>query len=266
MMGPLAYIVGKGRLARHIVKLFHKSPSRVKVLNDLNGEVVTTLRVCREHPQQFTRVLRYLVPSRSLFGQFAAQDSPATLTDIQQAARLFYLQKNAFSGLVQHRAYHYAVPAPAHFSPERPPAKFETTAERLRHVQLESSRTTVTLVLRFVGLAIFPYTFDGSTVSIRDARYSAVITPTALAAASRYVLRLRIETNASRVILVVHTRRPSPGTVSLVHATESALVRAAVPFAVESVDRLRSQATKVVDLRLAWELIKILRRRQITPR
>ena len=127
-------------------------------------------------------------------------------------------------------------------------------------------KATVTLVLRFVGAAIFPYTYDGHTVSIRDAKYSAVITSSALAAASRYVLRLRQQTDASRVILVVPRRRLRLETLSLVHATEAALSRAGVAFATESVDRLRSRATAVVDLRLAWELVNILRRRKLTPR
>src|SRR5450759_5529755 len=67
MVGPLAYIGGKNRLAAKIISLlpehttyvepfaggaqvfFHKRPSEVEVLNDLDGEIVNLLRVCQWH-------------------------------------------------------------------------------------------------------------------------------------------------------------------------------------------------------------------------
>src|SRR5437667_12819593 len=116
MIGPLSYIGGKRRIAKQLVSLipdhityvepfaggaqvfFHKPRSRVEVLNDLDGEIVNFLRVCREHPQELVRLLRFLVPSRAVFAQFAAQD-PGLLTDVQRAVRFLYLQKNSFAGL-----------------------------------------------------------------------------------------------------------------------------------------------------------------------
>jgi len=156
VIGPLAYVGGKRRLAPQIVALlpphttyvepfaggaqvfFHKPPSRVEVLNDLSDDVVNFLHICREHPRELVRVLRYMIPSRVLFAQFAAQN-PADLTDIQRAARFFYLQKNAFGGLVTHRTYHYSVTKPPNFNPARLPGVIAATATRLRHVQLEHS-------------------------------------------------------------------------------------------------------------------------------
>lgn len=154
MIGPLPYIGGKRRLASQIIALmpshltyvepfaggaqvfFHKRPSRVEVLNDLDGEIVNFLRVCREHPQELTRTLRHLVPSRSLFAQFASQQ-PATLTDVQRAARLLYLQKNAFGGLVRKQTFHYTVTKPSNFNPARLPGIIAAVSERLQRVQLE---------------------------------------------------------------------------------------------------------------------------------
>ena len=73
MIGPLAYIGGKRRLAPALSRLlaphvtyvepfaggaqvfFHKTPSRVEVLNDLDGEVVNFLRICQQHPEELLR-------------------------------------------------------------------------------------------------------------------------------------------------------------------------------------------------------------------
>src|SRR5258705_13237268 len=120
MIGPLSYIGGKRRLAPTLINLFpahttyvepfcggaqvffHKPPSRVEVLNDLDGEIVNFLRICREHPEELVRTIDWLVPSRTAFGQFAEQD-PTHLTDVQRAARFLYLQKNAFASQIVRR-------------------------------------------------------------------------------------------------------------------------------------------------------------------
>src|ERR1017187_9322656 len=129
MVGPLAYIGGKNRLAAKIISLlpehttyvepfaggaqvfFHKRPSEVEVLNDLDGEIVNLLRVCQWHHEELIRYLKYTVASRSWFDLLAKTD-PATLTDVQRAGRFFYLQKNCFGGLVVKQHYHYAVCSP----------------------------------------------------------------------------------------------------------------------------------------------------------
>jgi DNA adenine methylase len=154
MIGPLAYIGGKRRLAPTLIKLFprhttyvealaggaqvffHKPPSRVEVLNDLDGDIVNFLRVCREHADELIRVMRFLVPSRRLFAEFAAQQ-PESLTDVQRAARFLYVQRNGFAGRVLHRNFHYCVTKPSNFNPSRLPTVIERTAQRLARVQLE---------------------------------------------------------------------------------------------------------------------------------
>src|SRR5881227_3620951 len=113
MIGPLAYIGGKNRLAKQIIALlpehttyvepfaggaqvfFHKQPSRVEVLNDLNEDIVTFFRVCQSHHEELTRYLRFTVASRRLH-QLLTDTPTQILTDVQRAARFFYLQKNSF--------------------------------------------------------------------------------------------------------------------------------------------------------------------------
>ena len=155
MVGPLAYIGGKNRLAAKIIALlpehttyvepfaggaqvfFHKRPSEVEVLNDLDGEIVNLLRVCQWHHEELIRYLKFTVASRSWFDLLAKTD-PATLTDIQRAGRFFYLQKNCFGGLVVKQHYHYAVVQSPNFNPARLPEVIAKAHERLQRVQIES--------------------------------------------------------------------------------------------------------------------------------
>lgn len=152
--GPIAYVGGKNRIANQIIVLFpehrtyievfaggaqvlfHKEPSAVEVINDLDGEVVAFFRVCQLHHAELVRYLKYVVTSREWFDLFEAQD-PKTLTDIQRAARFFYLQKNAYAGLVRNRKFGYSVQEPTRFNPDGIPELIEKTHQRLAHVQIE---------------------------------------------------------------------------------------------------------------------------------
>jgi len=87
--------------------LFHKPPSRVEVLNDLDDEIVNFFRVCQHHHGELVRYMRFTLPSRRWFGLFSAEN-PASLTDIQRAGRFLYLQKMAYASLVLKRNYNYS--------------------------------------------------------------------------------------------------------------------------------------------------------------
>jgi DNA adenine methylase len=155
MVGPLAYIGGKNRLAKKITALFpkhttyvepfaggaqvffHKSPSTVEVLNDLDGDIVNFFRVCQWHYEELLRYLRYLLVARRVFDLLRAQD-PATLTDIQRAGRFFCLQKTSFGGLILRQNYHYHLANPPNYNPARIPEIIEKAHERLQRVQIES--------------------------------------------------------------------------------------------------------------------------------
>jgi DNA adenine methylase len=155
MQGPFPFIGGKNRAARAIIDafpphstylevfsggaqlLFRKEPSRVEVLNDLDGDIVNFFRVCQQHYEELVRCLRFTLVSRTLFSLFEKQN-PETLTDIQRAVRFFYLQKNAFAGLVRDRHYHYCVLKPSNFNPGRVPELLEKAHQRLQRVQIEN--------------------------------------------------------------------------------------------------------------------------------
>ncbi len=155
MIGPLPYIGGKNRLAKKIISmlpehttyvetfaggaqvLFHKQPSNVEVLNDLDYDIVNFFRVCQWHYEEFVRYLRFCLASRSLHELHLATN-PATLTDIQRAGRFFYLQKNSFGGLILKQKFHYGVTQPSNYNPVRIPEIIEQVHKRLQRVQIES--------------------------------------------------------------------------------------------------------------------------------
>jgi DNA adenine methylase len=93
--------------------------------------------VCQAHHEEFLRYLRFSLVSRKWFELYAAQ-KPETLTDVQRAARFFYLQKNAFAGLVVKQSYHYMVTRPPNLNPGSLPQLIEKVHERLQRVQIES--------------------------------------------------------------------------------------------------------------------------------
>jgi len=123
------WIGGKRRLVKHILPMFPahtcyvepfcgaaalyfaKTPAKAEVLNDINGEVVNLYRVVRHHVEEFNRQFKWGLTSRQIFKWL--QITPAeTLTDIQRAARFFYLQKQAFGGKVQGQTFGTAATAP----------------------------------------------------------------------------------------------------------------------------------------------------------
>ncbi|EBI1097027.1 DNA adenine methylase [Salmonella enterica] len=111
------WIGGKRRLAKHILPLFPahtcyvepfcgaaalyflKTPSKIEVINDINGELVNLYRVVKHHLEEFVRQFKWALVSRQIYKWL--QDMPEeTLTDIQRAARFYYLQKQSFGGKV----------------------------------------------------------------------------------------------------------------------------------------------------------------------
>ncbi len=74
-------------------------PARVEVINDINREIMNLYRVVQFHLGEFARQFKWAVTSRELFKWYQSMP-PEALTDIQRAARFYYLQQNAFGGYV----------------------------------------------------------------------------------------------------------------------------------------------------------------------
>ena len=155
MPGVLPYIGGKNRLANQIIEmlpehntyvevfgggasvLMRKPPSKVEVLNDLDGEVTNVFRVCQLHYEELIRYMRFMLSGRDWF-DLLQQTDPMTLTDVQRAARLIFLQKNAYAGMIVRRSYNPGVLQPSGFNIESLPEIITKTHERLARVQIEN--------------------------------------------------------------------------------------------------------------------------------
>jgi DNA adenine methylase len=154
MAGLVSYIGGKNRLAKPIIEIFpehttyveafaggaqvffHKTPSAVEVLNDLDGELMNVYRCAQQHYEELLRYFNYIVVSRRWF-ELLKRSDPSTLTDIQRAARYLYLLRNSFASLVRDPVYHRNVVQPPSFNLETLPELIENAHKRLERVQLE---------------------------------------------------------------------------------------------------------------------------------
>lgn len=124
---------GKRRLAKHILPLFPKhhcyvepfagaaaiffmkAPSKVEVINDINSDVTNLYRVVRHHLDELVRHFRWALVSREEFLTQLNVD-PGLLTDIQRAARFYYLQRTCFGAKVEGRTFGTAPSSPPKFN------------------------------------------------------------------------------------------------------------------------------------------------------
>lgn len=147
------WIGGKRRLAKHILPLFPahtcyvepfcgaaalyflKTPSKTEVINDINGELVNLYRVVKHHLEEFVRQFKWALVSRQIYKWL--HDTPKeTLTDIQRAARFYYLQKLAFGGKVADHTFGISTTSAPRFNLLR-------IEEELSMAHLRLSRTLI---------------------------------------------------------------------------------------------------------------------------
>lgn len=115
---------------------FAKAPVKAEILNDINGDLVNLYRVLQHHLEEFVRQFRWAISSRQVF-EWAKVTVPETLTDIQRAARFFYLQKQAFGGKVDGQTYGTATTAPARLNLLRIEEELSAAHLRLSGVTVE---------------------------------------------------------------------------------------------------------------------------------
>jgi DNA adenine methylase len=123
MKGPIPWIGGKSLLARSIIGLFPehhtycevfaggahvlftKEPSKVEIINDINKDLVGLFRVLQNHLEEFCRMFKWCLVSRDWWKDWGSQLEAGGLTDIQRAARFYYIQRLGFGGKVHGRTY-----------------------------------------------------------------------------------------------------------------------------------------------------------------
>lgn len=149
----LPWMGGKRRLAKEIIPLFKphttyvepfcggaalffmKEPAKVEVINDVHGDLVNLYRVVKHHLDEFLRQFRWALVSRQDY-LWAQKTNPETLTDIQRAARFFYLQKLAFGAKVVGQSFGTAATTP-------PRLNLLRLEEDLSAAHLRLARTTI---------------------------------------------------------------------------------------------------------------------------
>ena len=73
-----------------------KQAGQLEVYNDINGDLVNLFRCVKYHCGELQREFDWLLSSREQFFDYVAQAHMRGLTDIQRAARFFYVVKLSF--------------------------------------------------------------------------------------------------------------------------------------------------------------------------
>lgn len=155
---PVAgYIGGKRNLSRRLVERIATIPHeiyaepfvgmggvffrrtarpRAEAINDWSMDVATFFRILQRHYVAFMDMLRFQLTTRAGFERLLQTD-PATLTDLERAARFLYLQRTAFGGKVVGRNFGVDPAGPARFDVTKLGPMLEAVHERLAPVTIE---------------------------------------------------------------------------------------------------------------------------------
>jgi DNA adenine methylase len=155
--GAAPYQGGKRLLAKTIVQRIERIPHRCyaepcvgmggvffrrriaapkEVINDQSRDVATFFRVLQRHYIAFIDMMRWQLTTRSEFERLARTD-PSTLTDLERAARFYYLQRTAFGGKIMGRTFGVSPSRAAAFDITRLATSLEQLHSRLAGVDIE---------------------------------------------------------------------------------------------------------------------------------
>lgn len=116
--------------------LFAREPAKVEVLNDAHGELIALYRVVANHLDEFVRQFRWALTSREMF-RWCQLQHVDTLTEIQRAARFYYLQRLAFGGKATGQTFGTASTTPRRFNILRLEEDLSAAHMRLHQVVIE---------------------------------------------------------------------------------------------------------------------------------
>lgn len=152
---PLAWLGGKSKLADRIIQrfpaheaycevfagaawvLFKKPESKVEIINDINSELVNLYRCVKHHLPEVCAQFKWMLVARDEFDRFLA--TPAeTLTDIQRAARFYYLAKTAFGAKINKPTFGIAATGPTRLNLMRIEEDLSEAHIRLARVYIEN--------------------------------------------------------------------------------------------------------------------------------
>lgn len=116
--------------------LFSKPPSDVEVINDVHSELITLYRVVQHHLPELLRQMEYALIARDEFERLKAMD-PKHLTDVQRAARFYYLMRTCFGAKATGQTFGVAATRPPRFNPTTMMDTLSAARDRLQRVVVE---------------------------------------------------------------------------------------------------------------------------------
>lgn len=117
--------------------LFKKPESDVEIINDINRDLVNLYRCVKHHLAELCAQFRWMLVARDEFDRF--MQTPAdTLTDIQRAARFYYLAKTAFGARINKPTFGIAASAPSRLNLLRVEEDLSEAHLRLARVYVEN--------------------------------------------------------------------------------------------------------------------------------
>lgn len=155
---PASYWGGKKQLAQRLVSIIEQIPHRLyaepfvgmggvffrrnlipraEVINDISGDITGLFRILQRHYPQLMETLKFQLSGRREFERLMATD-PATLTDLERAARFLYLQKLSFGGNITGRTFGVSTTRGTGFNMSRLGPILEEVHERLSGVVIEN--------------------------------------------------------------------------------------------------------------------------------
>lgn len=155
---PLAWLGGKSKLAAQIISrmpahtayvevfsgaawvLFNKKPSKVEIINDINRDLVNFYRIVKHHRPAFIEQFDCQIIARDEFKRLLSTP-PEVLTDVQRAARFYYISKLSFGAKLTNPSFGVSA----------------TGGPRLNLVQLETDIAQAEDRLRRVFIENMPY-------------------------------------------------------------------------------------------------------------
>lgn len=123
---PIKWVGGKSKLRKTILPmipehecyvevfggagwiLFAKDPSRVEVLNDIDGELMNFFYVVKHEPDELIRSFRLDLASREEFNRLLALD-PTSLSRLERAHRFFYLIMSSWGGELDYARFQTSI-------------------------------------------------------------------------------------------------------------------------------------------------------------
>lgn len=132
------------------VFLRRRRRAEAEAINDAHGEVANLFRIVQRHPEAMAEALAFAIAGRADFARMRALD-PALLTDVERAARFFFLMHAGFRGRSKSPTYGASPHRRSHWDLDRLLARVRAVHRRLAGVYIEQ-----------LGYAEFIRLYDGA--------------------------------------------------------------------------------------------------------